>query len=76
MPSIPADQRLPKPFVVVWATTDSGRKVTAYVKSNGEWVINCPKVAAENPTIVGGENEQRCKLELYGGGHNLAPPRN
>ncbi|MFM7948457.1 hypothetical protein [Hafnia paralvei] len=53
MPSIPADQRLPKPFVVVWATTDSGRKVTAYVKSNGEWVINCPKVAAENPTIVG-----------------------
>lgn len=55
MPSIQADQclPLPNPFVVVWAITDSGRKVTAYVRSSGEWVINCPKIAAENPTIVG-----------------------
>lgn len=45
-------QGLPKPFVKVWVKTSTGRQATAYVKSNGEWVINCPKVAAEKPTVV------------------------
>lgn len=52
MPSIPADQRLPKPFVVVWATTDSGRKVTAYVKSNGDWVINCKRIRDSGAKVL------------------------
>ena len=47
------EERSPKPFSRVWVRTDTGRETTGYVNSSGEWVINCPKVAAENPTIVG-----------------------
>jgi len=47
-----ASERLPKPFACVWIKTSTGRQATAYVKSNGEWIINCPKVAADNPTVM------------------------
>lgn len=48
-------QRLPEPFVKVWVMTDSGRKVTGYVKSNGEWFICCREVAAGNPEVISWE---------------------
>jgi len=48
-------QRLPEPFVKVWVMTDSGRKVTGYVKNNGEWFIFCREVAAGNPEVISWE---------------------
>ncbi|MDV7025446.1 hypothetical protein [Atlantibacter subterraneus] len=45
-------QRLPEPFVKVWVMTDSGRKVTGYVKGNGEWFIFCREVAAGKPEVI------------------------
>ncbi len=45
-------QRLPEPFVKVWVMTDSGKRVTGYVKSNGDWYLLCRKVAAENPEVI------------------------
>lgn len=41
---IPVTERLPKPFSRVWGQTDTGKQVTGYVKSNGEWFINCAAV--------------------------------
>lgn len=32
---------LPRSFARVWVMTDTGRETTGYVKSNGEWFINC-----------------------------------
>lgn len=52
MPWIPAAHRLPKPFNRVWLKTSCGRQTTGYVKSSGEWVINCPRIAAEKPTVI------------------------
>lgn len=45
-------QRLPKPFNRVWLKTSSGRQTTGFVKSSGEWVINCPRIAAEKPAVT------------------------
>ncbi|WP_312990908.1 hypothetical protein [Atlantibacter hermannii] len=45
-------QRLPEPFVKVWVMTDSGRKVTGYVKGNGEWFIFCREVASGKPEVI------------------------
>ncbi|BDQ07226.1 hypothetical protein SO02S_13850 [Salmonella enterica subsp. enterica serovar Oranienburg] len=52
MALISVKQRLPEPFAKVWVITDSGRRVTGYVKSNGEWYLLCRKVAAENPEVI------------------------
>lgn len=49
---IPVAQRLPKPFNRVWLKTSTGQQTTGYVNSNGGWVINCPRIAAENPTVI------------------------
>ena len=34
-------QGLPRSFTRVWVMTDTGRETTGYVKSDGEWFINC-----------------------------------
>lgn len=49
---IPVSERLPKPFTRVWVKTSNGRQTTGYVNSGGEWRINCPRIAAENPIVV------------------------
>ncbi|NDJ59446.1 DUF551 domain-containing protein [Enterobacteriaceae bacterium 4M9] len=49
---ISVSERLPDPFVKVWLMTDTGRRVTGYLKGNGEWHVLCRKVAAERPTIT------------------------
>ncbi|WP_152976861.1 DUF551 domain-containing protein [Franconibacter helveticus] len=54
---ISVKQRLPEPFTKVWVLTDSGRKVTGYVKSNGEWHLLCPQVAATKPEVIRWEGE-------------------
>ncbi|EBF8123328.1 50S ribosomal protein L13 [Salmonella enterica subsp. enterica] len=41
---IPVTERLPRPFSRVWVQTDTGKQVTGYVKSSGEWFINCEAV--------------------------------
>lgn len=43
---------LPRSFTRVWVMTDTGRETTGYVKSDGEWVINCPCIAAEKPAVI------------------------
>ncbi|NKG32491.1 50S ribosomal protein L13 [Erwinia rhapontici] len=50
--STSASERLPRKFQRVWVKTDSGKETTAYVNAAGEWRINCPRIAAENPTVV------------------------
>lgn len=52
MALISVKQRLPEPFVKVWVIIDCGRRVTGYVKSNGEWYLLCRKVAAKNPEVI------------------------
>jgi len=47
----PASQP-PKPFERVWIMTSSGRQTTGYVNSSGEWVINCPRIAADKPAVT------------------------
>jgi hypothetical protein len=39
---VSVQQRLPRTFTRVWVITDTGQQTTAYVKSDGEWFINCP----------------------------------
>lgn len=43
---------LPKPFERVWLKTSTSRQTTGYVNSSGEWVIACPRIAAEKPTVI------------------------
>ncbi len=38
---VSVQQRLPRTFTWVWVITDTGEQTTAYVKSDGEWYINC-----------------------------------
>ena len=57
MALISVKHSLPEPFVKVWVITDCGRRVTGYVKSNGEWYLLCRKVAAENPEIIRWEDD-------------------
>ncbi len=47
-----ANQQQPKPFTRVWIKTLNGRQTTGHVNSGGEWVINCPRIAAEQPTVI------------------------
>lgn len=50
---ISTKDRQPKPFTRVWIKTANGRQTTGYVNSSGEWVINCPRIAAEKPAVIG-----------------------
>ncbi|EPJ5100225.1 hypothetical protein P0309_004281 [Citrobacter freundii] len=43
---------LPRSFTRVWVMTDTGRETTGYVKSNGEWVINCVTIRATGAVVV------------------------
>ncbi|EFV8168209.1 hypothetical protein H3S60_002059 [Salmonella enterica] len=49
---IPVTERLPRAFSRVWVQTDTGKQVTGYVKSNGDWYLLCRKVAAEKPEVI------------------------
>ncbi|EBH5157264.1 hypothetical protein CPL38_13370 [Salmonella enterica] len=64
---ISVKQRLPEPFVKVWVMTDIGKRVTGYVKSNGDWYLLCRKVAAEKPEVIRWEdgNVLNSTLELH-----------
>ena len=42
---------LPKPLARVWVKTDAGRETTGYLKSNGEWVINCVTIRATGAKV-------------------------
>lgn len=44
--------RLPSSFVLVWVLTDTGRETTGYVKSDGEWFINCPRIRATGAVVL------------------------
>lgn len=43
---------LPRSFTRVWVMTDTGRETTGYVKSNGEWFINCPRIRATGAKVL------------------------
>lgn len=43
----------PKPFERVWLKTSNGKQTTGYVNGSGDWVINCPRIAAEKPEVTG-----------------------
>lgn len=43
---------LPRAFSRVWVMTDTGRETTGYVNSNGEWVINCPRIRATGAVVL------------------------
>ncbi|WP_230979142.1 hypothetical protein [Intestinirhabdus alba] len=45
-------ERLPQPFFRVWVQTDIGREATGYVKSDGEWFINCPRIRATGAKVL------------------------
>lgn len=49
---IDAAECFPEPFVRVWVKTDTGRQTTAYIKSNGEWFINCERIRATGVQVV------------------------
>ncbi|WP_314140098.1 hypothetical protein [Buttiauxella noackiae] len=42
---------LPRSFTRVWVMTDTGRETTGYLKSNGEWVINCVTIRATGANV-------------------------
>lgn len=42
----------PKSLTRVWVETDTGRETTGYVKSNGEWVINCLRIRATGAKVL------------------------
>ena len=44
--------RQPLPFTRVWVMTDTGRETTGYVKSDGEWFINCPRIRATGAKVL------------------------
>ncbi|HAX4942809.1 TPA: 50S ribosomal protein L13 [Escherichia coli] len=44
--------RLPRSFTRVWVMTDTGRETTGYVKSDGEWHINCPRIRATGAVVL------------------------
>lgn len=48
----PVTVLLPRSFVRVWVLTDTGRETTGYVKSNGEWFINCPRIRATGAVVL------------------------
>ncbi|HDZ2596375.1 TPA: 50S ribosomal protein L13 [Klebsiella pneumoniae] len=44
--------RHPRSFVRVWVITDTGQQTTAYVKSDGEWFINCYRIRATGAAVL------------------------
>lgn len=48
----PVSVRLPRSFIRVWVLTDTGRETTGYVKSDGEWFINCPRIRATGAVVL------------------------
>lgn len=48
----PVSVRLPRSFARVWVLTDTGRETTGYVKSDGEWFINCPRIRATGAVVL------------------------
>ena len=49
---VPVQQRLPRTFTRVWVITDTGEQTTAYVKSDGEWFINCDRIRATGAAVL------------------------
>lgn len=49
---ISVQQRLPRRFSRVWVMTDTGQQTTAYVKRDGEWFINCPRIRATGAKVL------------------------
>lgn len=49
---ISVKSRLPRSLERVWVLTDTGRETTGYVKSDGEWVINCAAIRATGAVVV------------------------
>lgn len=45
-------QAMPRSFARVWVMTDTGRETTAYVKSDGEWFINCARIRATGAKVL------------------------
>ncbi|AUU92367.1 MULTISPECIES: 50S ribosomal protein L13 [unclassified Enterobacteriaceae] len=48
----PVTVQLPRAFSRVWVMTDTGQQTTAYVKSDGEWIINCPRIRATSAVVL------------------------
>ncbi|EBV6220924.1 50S ribosomal protein L13 [Salmonella enterica subsp. enterica serovar Minnesota] len=42
----------PKALSRVWVQTDTGLETTGYVKSDGEWFINCPRIRATGAKVL------------------------
>ncbi len=49
---ISVKQRLPPSFSRVWVIIDTGQQTTAYVKSDGEWFINCQHIRATGAVVL------------------------
>ncbi|HBQ0971470.1 TPA: 50S ribosomal protein L13 [Klebsiella pneumoniae] len=49
---VSVQQRLPRTFTRVWVITDTGEQTTAYVKSDGEWYINCDRIRATGAVVL------------------------
>jgi hypothetical protein len=49
---VSVQQRLPLTFTRVWVITDTGQQTTAYVKSDGEWFINCDRIRAAGAIVL------------------------
>lgn len=45
-------QSMPRSFARVWVMTDTGRETTGYVKSDGEWFINCARMRATGAVVL------------------------
>ena len=48
----PVTTSKPKALSRVWVQTDTGRETTGYVKSDGEWFINCPRIRATGAKVL------------------------
>lgn len=49
---ISVKERHPRSFVRVWVMTDTGMETTGYVKSDGQWFINCPRIRATGAKVL------------------------
>lgn len=47
----PVTASKPKALSRVWVMTDTGRETTGYLKSDGEWVINCVTIRATGAKV-------------------------
>ncbi|EFC5369463.1 50S ribosomal protein L13 [Escherichia coli] len=46
------DKKKGEKLTRVWVITDTGRETTGYVKSDGEWFINCPRIRATGAKVL------------------------